>query len=206
MRNLWPLLQSDYQTFSQLLKASWFLVVIPLVINLAVGAAFFISFIILIYASTVLMGNADERCGGQFLLASFPVERGTIVTSRYLQSLFNLIIIVAATTLLSQISFKLYALLGYPQTEIDAESMAMVLLVVGLLYIAIALPLNICFSATKARYFNIILYVALFCFINPVTTIHPFIENTRFIGLPIIVIFILSYFICLMLYRKKQYI
>ena len=206
MRNLWPLLQSDYQKFGQLLKASWFLVVVPLAITLLIGPAFFISFIILIYASTVLMGNADERCGGQFLLASFPVERTTIVTSRYLQSLFNLLIIVATTTALSQISFKLYALLGHPQMEVAAGSMAAVLLVVGLLYTAIALPLNICFSATKARYFNIILYVALFCFINPISTMHPFLENAWFIGVPIVVIFVLSYLICLIWYRKKQYL
>jgi len=210
MCNFGPLLSCEYRKFLLLQKRYWLFIAIPIVLTFIANGMIFFSFIIMFYTSLTLVESAEEKCGGQFFLGALPVSRKTIVSCKYMIAILNLVGISFILVLVNLISSLT---LNRGEPFLSPFFLFGVILLIGLLYILVSLPIAICFGYTKGRLVNLILYMLLLIGSNQIWEI---VKGSNILAvltdkLWMVVVFtvaaaVFSYLIAQQNYQKKQYL
>ena len=186
------------------------LLVLGLVVVLGVTMGDFIAIIpiLLLYCTSFLVVAYDDASKGNYLYGSLPVTRTQIILSKYLNSLFVLVLSILLLYGVSLAGSAFGATLIAPELLLGS-------LIAGVLFISVMLPFVLVLGANKSRIIVLILYMISFsavtslqdvlsihagAFLNALSAVPTFV----WVLLPFLLL-VASFFISRAFYVKREF-
>lgn len=207
MNSVFSLVKSDYIKLLALKRTMLLFAVASLVFSV-IPVLFSAGIIISVYAAVFSVLSYDQASSVHHFYCALPVNRSQIYNSSYLFGFSLLFFLSGAMGLVAWLSSF------FTPPDFTAGGLAINILLgigVGIIYLSIMLPFNLCLGTQKARIVNILFYVGFFIFTmnhrDVLLGIALYLSKLPFYlaFLPVLLLLFLFYFVGLIIYNKKEF-